>query len=62
MSPKNQAPKKTRRWLRREIVDRDLTVRELARRVGHHESVVSKAINHDMFPLVHAKIVEALHA
>jgi hypothetical protein len=37
-----------------------VTVRELARRVGHDEAVVSKAINHGLFPRVRAKIMEAL--
>jgi hypothetical protein len=59
MATKRQAEKSLRRSIKQRMADR-MTVRELARRVDHHESVVSKAINHGEFPRVLRKIREAL--
>lgn len=43
------------------MLDRDeMTNRELAKLVGHPESTVSRAINHNRYPLVRAKILEVL--
>lgn len=39
-----------------------LKLRELAKKVGHDEAVVSKAINHGLYPRVLAKIQEVLCA
>lgn len=61
MTAKTQAGKNMRRVIKRRMLERDeLTVRELAKIVGHDESVVSKAIRHGKFPRVRAKIMEAL--
>ena len=56
MAPKNQA----RISIRVKMAAKDLTVGALARKVGHHQSVVSKAINHGRFPRVRGKILEEL--
>ena len=55
-----QNAKRDRRIIKIKMLDR-LTVRDLAARIGHHESVVSRAINHGRFPRVRQKILEALH-
>jgi IS30 family transposase len=39
-----------------------VSLTQLAREIGHHPSVVSKAINHGRFPRVRAKVKEALRA
>lgn len=46
--------------IKQKMLLRAMSVRQLGRRIGHHESVVSKAINHGVFPLVRAKIAEVL--
>lgn len=61
MGPTKQAPKCTRKAIKRRMLDLgELTVREIARRVGHPEATVSKAINHGKYPRVRAKILETL--
>lgn len=45
---------------RKKIAAADMRITELARRVGHDISVVSKAINHGRFPRVRAKIEKEL--
>lgn len=61
MAAKTQARKfSLRRTIKRKLIDRDMTARELAGHVGHDLSVVSKAINHGKFPRVREKILEVL--
>lgn len=60
MSASKQAGKSLRRAVKRKLLDREMTASELARRVGHDLSVVSKAINHGKFPRVRAKIQQVL--
>jgi hypothetical protein len=60
---RNQAVKCLRKSLpiKRRMLETGATVRSLARKLDHDESVISKAINHDVFPRVRVKIMEALH-
>ena len=60
MTPRTQDRKALRRSIKRKLLDRDMTSRQLATHVGHDLSVVSKAINHGRFPRVRAKILEVL--
>lgn len=60
MPSHNQAGKKYRRVVKRRLLDLEMGVGELATKVKHDISVVSKAINHGRFPRVRAKILEAL--
>jgi hypothetical protein len=61
MGRNKQAGKNLRRAFKQRMLDRgEMTVRELAKIVGHDESVVSKAIRHGKFPRVREKIRETL--
>ncbi len=46
--------------IKQKMLLRAMSVRGLAKQIGHHESVVSKSINHGRFPRVRAKIEEVL--
>lgn len=50
---------KTRR-LKKELIDRGMTVTELARRIERPRSSVSKAINRGLFPTVRSAIEQEL--
>lgn len=56
MASRNQA----RINFRKRIAAADIRITDLAKRIGHDISVVSKAINHGRFPRVRAKIEEVL--
>jgi|GEM_PF-3104962 len=60
MASRLQAQKKLRKVIKRKLIDRELTVRQLALNVGHDEATVSKAINHGRYPRVVIKVKEAL--
>ena len=61
MQPPKQVGKHLRKRIKQRMLDRgEMTVRQLAKRLGHDEAVISKAINHGVYPRVQAKIREAL--
>lgn len=62
---KNQAEKTPSRVIRERMLakgrgSRALKMKELAKIVGHPVTTVSQAVNHERFPRVRAKIMEAL--
>jgi len=61
MAAPKQAGKQLKRTVKRKLLDREMTTRELAKLIGHPISTVSKAINHGVFPRVRTKILEALN-
>jgi len=60
MPRQKQAAKPSRRAIKEKMIDR-FTVRSIAAKIGHDESVVSKAINHGRFPRVREKILEVIN-
>lgn len=53
--------KQARILLRTKLAARDVRISDLAERLGHDISVISKAVNHGRFPRVRRKIEEALN-
>ncbi len=58
MPSRNQA----RIAFRKKLAEKDLSVKDLAARVGYPRETVSRAIHHQKFPRVLAKIREVLYA
>jgi hypothetical protein len=48
------------RRLKKRLLDKGLSVKELGAQIGHSRSVTSRAINQQCFPRVLAKIEEVL--
>lgn len=58
----NRAQTKQSRALKKAAIDKDLSITQIAEKIGHSRSVTSRAINRLEFPRVLRKVKEVLGA